>query len=96
MEFSLVVSCWAVCTPGSMTSRPNRSRPFRVMLFIWRWSISFEFSLDAVWIGVAAAVTDTCSVIAPRAREIFPKSRTSLAVTSMFDLRVGLEARRPP
>ena len=83
--FSLVVSCWVRVTPGSVTIRPNMSRPFSVIFSIWLWSISFEFSLEAVCIGVVAAVTDTCSVIAPIASAIFPRSRTSLAVTSIFD-----------
>ena len=85
MVFSLVVSRCVTATPGSVTIRPNRSRPFRVMLANWLWSISFEFSLEAVCIGVVAAVTDTCSVSAPIDREILPRSRTSLAVTSIFD-----------
>ena len=42
--------------------------------------------------GVAAAVTETCSVSAPIEREIFPRSRTSFAVTSILDCGVGLEA----
>ncbi len=91
--FSLVVSAWpsgsAVevvrLTPGSVTIMPNRSRPFNVIFANWLWSISFEFSLEAVCVGVATAVTDTCSVIAPNDRLILPKSRTSSAVTEILD-----------
>ena len=85
IEFSLVVSLCVTFTPGSVTMRPNISRPFRVMFANWLLSISFEFSLEEVCVNVVVAVTDTCSVIAPSDSEILPKSRTSLAVTSMLD-----------
>ena len=64
---------------------PNMSRPFSVMLVNWLSSISFEFSAGGRLYRGGAAVTDTCSVSVPIDREIFPRSRTSLAVTSIFD-----------
>lgn len=83
--FSLVVSRWVSVTPGSITIMPNKSRPFKVMFPIWLLSISLELSLEAVWMADVVAVTDTFSVIAPSDRVTFPRSRTSLAVTSIAD-----------
>ena len=61
------------------------SRPFSVIFSIWLRSINLEFSAEAVWIDSADAVTDTCSVSAPSTNLIFPRSRTSLAVTETLD-----------
>jgi len=94
MVFSLVVSRCVTLTPGIVTIRPKRSRPFSVILFNCALSISLEFSAEAVWIDAVDAVIVTCSVIAPSASDSFPRSRTSFAVTSISDLQVSLEAGR--
>ncbi len=87
----LVASAFVPCsmalpndTPGIVCSIVNRSRPFTVMFSICELSISFEFSLEEVCTGVAAAVTETSSVRVPSSRLILPRSRRSFGVMSMF------------